>query len=152
MSFENPQLNKIGKNEQKNIPDEFMVLTGVDQNGSFRYEPLEKPLPEQYLGIPNELWEAIDKDLNALPENISKLPLNEGEYLKARISSNDEALYQILEIKRGHYLLAKIPYDLPTDYRDYRLEVLLARDLRNIPNPDFVVCTPEELNEWMRKA
>lgn len=131
----------------KERPINYLIATGVDKkSGMVNYEEMAKELPKTYPGIPTEIFDLIKKDLNGLPENDETLKFQKGEYLELAINSNDRVRYQILEAKRGHYLIGKVDFTPGV----IKGEFFASNDPKTGENPDLMVCTQKELEGWFK--
>jgi hypothetical protein len=141
MSMEFPS-NRNEKSEQ------VMTIVGMDTIGRPIYEATE-PLPTHYPQIPKEAFDAVMADLNSLPFAHENGTFNTGEILSLGINSNDKKRYSVLAFQNNYYLLSKKDHDFSENDLG-ECVVALSSDLKTQPNPDLIVCSQEEILNWMK--
>ena len=122
-----------------------MVSTGIDKDGNILHESWDKPLPKLHGEVPSEIWDQVVTDLKNLPDTDKPMKFHVRENLKLGINSEEKTLYEVVDSKKGHYLLSRV-YDDGNEEQ----EALMANDPRNKPNPLLIVCSEEEVENWIK--
>ncbi len=104
---------------------------------------------ERYPGIPPYIFDQVIADLDNLPESNKALKFSKGQEIKLSINSEKSARYGFAEAKKGHYLMIRNE-PIPPGTHPTTGEVFLANEKKTTENPDLFVCTPEELEQWIK--
>jgi len=119
-----------------------MAIEGFSQNNTA--ENIDLEVSEQT----KKAYMAVMLDIRSLPPSNIILKYKMGDNIKLAINSANEVSYEVLDAQKGYYLISKTSYDNTTPTGPEPVVVLSNQPVIQ-ENPDFIVCSAEELENWL---
>ena len=146
MGFESlPQINLNEKPSTK-------VVSGIDNQGNLTYE--EFPMRVHPLSVStsdyNRIMAEYARDYERLPESDKTMRFKVGQFLILRIKSTSIELYEVGDVRKGHYLLVKAFFGQNPVKKYQDLVIESSRNSHVRENPDLIVCTEQEVEGWLK--
>jgi hypothetical protein len=131
--------------QEDGLPKSYEVMPNY-----LNYKKSQEGNQKMYPGIPTQVFDEIKSDLDSLPESSEVLKFKKGQILELAINSNNVTRYQIFEATKGHYFIGKFDPVNPNTASSTG-EYFTSKEKKTSENPDLLVCSSKELEQWLKK-
>ena len=141
------------ENQNKGTNEKSTVVTGLE-GGTPVYEEKVIEKASQPIGVEGK--KAVDafvtqaiNDFASLPETNKPMKLGRHQDVLLSINSGTKHHYKVIDGKKGYYLLGKHDTDSDPTLGSSAGAFVSMRGPRNIENPDMIMCSESELENWL---